>query len=55
MKVQSSSLFANGLQDKFKGRLFITRTALLQVGFIGGYKFQVEAGVPDLSSYDRFF
>jgi hypothetical protein len=26
-----------------------------QVGFIGGYKFQVEAGVLDLSSYDRFF
>jgi hypothetical protein len=26
-----------------------------QVGFIGGYKFQVEAGVLDLSSDDRFF
>ena len=26
-----------------------------QVGFIGGYKFQVEASVLDLSSYDRFF
>ena len=26
-----------------------------QVGFIGGYKFQVEPGVLDLSSYDRLF
>jgi hypothetical protein len=26
-----------------------------RVGFIGSYKFQVEAGVLDPSSYDRFF